>query len=81
MVELQVQFLRTAARLTGNPVFRQMAFAAMPGLRALRRASPRTPRSRRRSPRARPRRRPGTDRSRPTVGSRSEPCASPTPRP
>ena len=37
MVELQVQLLRTAAKLTGNPVFRQMAFAAMPGLRALRR--------------------------------------------
>jgi WS/DGAT/MGAT family acyltransferase len=37
MVELQVQLLRTAARLTGNPVFRQMAVAAMPGLRALRR--------------------------------------------
>ena len=37
MVELQVQLLRTAARLTGNPVFRQLALAAMPGLRALRR--------------------------------------------
>jgi WS/DGAT/MGAT family acyltransferase len=37
MVELQVQFLRTAARLTGNPVFRQLAVAAMPGLKALRR--------------------------------------------
>jgi WS/DGAT/MGAT family acyltransferase len=36
-VELQVQLLRTAARLTGNPVFRQLALAAMPGLRALRR--------------------------------------------
>lgn len=39
MVELQVQMLRTAGRLTGNPVFRQMALAAMPGLRALRRLS------------------------------------------
>lgn len=39
MVELQVQLLRTAARLTGNPVFRQMAIAAMPGLRAIRRLS------------------------------------------
>jgi len=37
MLELQVQLLRTAARLTGNPVFRQLAVAAMPGLRALRR--------------------------------------------
>jgi WS/DGAT/MGAT family acyltransferase len=37
MVELQVQFLRTAARLTGSPVLRQLAFAAMPGLTALRR--------------------------------------------
>ena len=39
MVELQVQLLRTAARLTGNPVVRQMAIAAMPGLRAIRRLS------------------------------------------
>ncbi|MGH9086292.1 MAG: WS/DGAT/MGAT family O-acyltransferase [Acidimicrobiales bacterium] len=39
VVELQVQLLRTAARLTGNPVFRQMAVAAMPGLRAIRRLS------------------------------------------
>lgn len=39
MLELQVQLLRTAARLSGNPVFRQMAVAAMPGLRALRRRS------------------------------------------
>jgi WS/DGAT/MGAT family acyltransferase len=39
MLELQVQLLRTAARLTGNPVFRQLAFAAMPGVRALRRLS------------------------------------------
>lgn len=37
MVELQVQLLRTAAKLTGNPVFRQLALAATPGLRALRR--------------------------------------------
>jgi diacylglycerol O-acyltransferase / wax synthase len=39
MLELQVQLLRTAARLTGNPVFRQLAFAALPGLKALRRLS------------------------------------------
>ena len=39
MLELQVQLLRTAARLTGNPVFRQLALAAMPGLKALRRLS------------------------------------------
>lgn len=39
MLELQVQLLRTAARLTGNAVFRQLALAAMPGLKALRRLS------------------------------------------
>ncbi len=37
MLELQIGSLRTAARLTGNPVFRQLALAATPGLRALRR--------------------------------------------
>ncbi len=36
-VELQVQLLRIAAKLTRNPVLRQMALAAMPGLRFLRR--------------------------------------------
>ena len=37
MLELQVSLLRMAARLTGNPVFRQLAVAAMPGVKALRR--------------------------------------------
>jgi diacylglycerol O-acyltransferase len=42
-VELQVQLLRMAAKLTRNPVLRQMALAAMPGLRFLRRLAGETP--------------------------------------
>jgi diacylglycerol O-acyltransferase / wax synthase len=37
MAELQVSVLRMAARLTGSSVFRQLAMAAMPGVRTLRR--------------------------------------------
>jgi len=37
MIELQVRLARMAAKLTGNPVFRQLALAAVPGRNLLRR--------------------------------------------